>query len=136
MIVADANIVAALYFDGADTENARLLLEIDGDWIVPGLWRHEMLNIAANYATFTQSSTARVAAAWESADAQFAGRIHAVDMGSALALAVKHGISAYDAQYVALAQELNVWLVTQDKKLRDAMPSLTLSLRDAMAKVQ
>ena len=83
-----------------------------------------MLNIAANYAKFTQSSTTRVAAAWESADAQFASRSRAVDMGSALALAVKHGISAFDAQYVALAQELNVWLVTQDTKLRDAMAKI------------
>lgn len=136
MIVADANIVAALYFDGADTDSARLLLDRDGDWVVPGLWRHEMLNIAANYAKFTQSGTARIVAAWENADAQFADRIRPVDLGSALSMSIKHGISADDAQYVALAQELNVWLVTQDKKLRAAMPARTLSLRDAIAKMQ
>lgn len=135
MIVADANVVAALYFDGADTADARQLLALDGGWVVPELWRHEMLNIAASYAKFTQIGLARVAAAWEHADAQFGGRVRAVNMTEALRLAAKSGISAYDAQYVLLAQELNVWLVTQDKKLRAAVPDRTLSLRDALVQL-
>lgn len=135
MIVADANVVAALYFDGGDTADARQLLAIDGDWLVPELWRHEMLNIAASYAKFTQAGLTRVAAVWEQADAQFGSRSRPVNMTEALRLAAKFGISAYDAQYVLLAQELNVWLVTQDKKLRAAVPDRTLSLRDALTRL-
>ena len=133
MIVADANVVAALYFEGVDTEDARRLLECDGDWLVPELWQHEMLNIAASYAKFTQTSLARVAVVWEHAAAQFGSRMRPVNMMETLRLAAKSGISAYDAQYVFLAQELGVWLVTQDKKLRAAVPDRALSLREALA---
>ena len=94
-----------------------------------------MLNIAASYAKFTQAGLTRVAAVWEQADAQFGSRSRPVNMTEALRLAAKFGISAYDAQYVLLAQELNVWLVTQDKKLRAAVPDRTLSLRDALTRL-
>jgi len=60
VIVADANVVAALYFESTATDDARRLLDLDGDWVVPELWRHEMLNIAANYAKFARSGLAGV----------------------------------------------------------------------------
>ena len=136
MIVADANVVAALYFDSAATADARSLLDLDGDWVVPDLWRHEMLNIAANYAKFAQSGLAGVTAAWEHADAMFGPRQRAVNMSAALALALKLRLSAYDAQYLALAKELDVPLVSLDKKLCAAAPTIALSLRDALARAQ
>lgn len=132
VIVADANIVAALYFDSTATVDARRLLELDGDWVVPDLWRHEMLNIAANYAKFAQSGLAGVTTGWGQADAVFGARQQPVDMSAALALAAKYHISAYDAQYVALARKLGVHLVSLDKKLLAAVPGTAISLREAI----
>ncbi len=47
---------------------------------------------------------------------------------SALELAVVHGLSVYDAAYLALAQRLNVPLATADQKLQRAARELMLSI--------
>ena len=44
------------------------------------------------------------------------------------ALAVEHGISVYDAQYVALAMALDTRLVSEDKKLRHRFPQRVVSM--------
>ncbi len=54
-------------------------------------------------------------------------------MIAALAIAEKSRLSAYDAQYVALARQLGVSLVSLDKKLLAAVPDTAISLRDAIA---
>jgi len=51
------------------------------------------------------------------------------DLGSdALALALAHGISVYDACYAALSQRLGVPLITADEKLTNRLASLTPSV--------
>ncbi|GAB4144315.1 MAG: hypothetical protein Fur0021_00800 [Candidatus Promineifilaceae bacterium] len=52
-----------------------------------------------------------------------------VDMAHALQLALANAISAYDAQYVALATTWNLSLVTEDQKLQRAFPDVALSMR-------
>lgn len=53
------------------------------------------------------------------------------DMEHALTLAITHAISAYDAQYVDLAEALGVLLVTEDKKLQRTLPHRVISLMQA-----
>ena len=45
-----------------------------------------------------------------------------------LALAQSSSCSAYDCEFVGLAQQLGVRLVTADRKLRRAFPDLTTAL--------
>jgi predicted nucleic acid-binding protein len=45
---------------------------------------------------------------------------------ASLALALEHGLSAYDASYLALAQSLDVPLVTADRRLAGAAPASEL----------
>lgn len=40
------------------------------------------------------------------------------------------GISGYDARFVAAARDLNKKLITEDLKLRRAVPHLTISLAE------
>lgn len=49
MIVVDSNIIAYLYLPGRYTEKAEALLEQDGFWAAPVLWRSEFRNILAGY---------------------------------------------------------------------------------------
>ena len=56
-----------------------------------------------------------------------------VEMDTALAVAAKYSITGYDAQYVALAQNLNVPLITEDRKLRGAVPGISFSMNDFLA---
>lgn len=52
---------------------------------------------------------------------------------SALQIAVRFRVSAYDARFLALAEQLGSRLVTEDAKLRAGAPALTQSLNEALA---
>ena len=56
-----------------------------------------------------------------------------VEMDAALAVAAKYAITGYDAQYVTLAQSLNAPLVTEDRKLHNAVPGMAFSMRELLA---
>jgi predicted nucleic acid-binding protein len=49
-----------------------------------------------------------------------------------LDIAVRHGISGYDAQYAALAARLGCVLVTEDRRLRTRLGSAAMLLDDAI----
>ena len=46
---------------------------------------------------------------------------------------MQFGISAYDARFISLARQLKLKLITEDAKLRVAVPAWTMSLDDALA---
>ena len=50
-------------------------------------------------------------------------------MSHALEIAVLNRVSAYDAQYVALARRLDVPLITEDRRLRQSFPDRCLSMQ-------
>jgi predicted nucleic acid-binding protein len=52
---------------------------------------------------------------------------------AALDAALRHGVTAYDGRFLALAQQLGHRLITEDAKLRAAAPRLTQSLAEALA---
>ena len=56
-----------------------------------------------------------------------------VKMVAALAVAAKYAITDYDAQYVALAQNLNAPLITEDRKLHTAVPGIAFSMQEFLA---
>lgn len=136
MIVADTNLIANLILKQDQTETAQEVYRHDPEWVTPELWRHEFLNVLANYLRFDHVQPERLALAWQSANTLFANSARQPDMLLALKLAGERNISAYDAQYLTLAQTLNLPLVTEDRKLRQAAPDLTLSMQDFLEQAQ
>jgi predicted nucleic acid-binding protein len=59
--------------------------------------------------------------------------VTSVRHGRVLEAAIEFGISAYDARFIALAVQMKVKLVTEDVKLRTAVPAWTNSISDALA---
>ena len=51
----------------------------------------------------------------------------------ALAVALEHKVSAYDAWFVACARRLSVPLVTEDSRLRAATPRSSMSIAEAVS---
>ena len=128
MIVIDVNVIVYLLTETPQRESARQVYERDSDWLVPPLWRHEMLNVLA---TLTRQDVLDVSSAltvWRNALGLLEMREQQPDMENALALAVDHRISAYDAQSVELATSLGVLLVSEDKKLQRLFPKMVFSL--------
>ena len=133
MIVVDVNIIAYLLLAGEKTALAQQVYKLDSDWRVPALWSHEFLNVLASNVKFGGINMAQANEALENGRYLFSENIQPVDHKLALTLAVIHQISAYDTQYVALAQSLNCLLLTEDAKLCDKLPETAVCMANFIA---
>ena len=128
MIVVDVNELAYLYLPGQHTAAAESLLLRDTDWSVPRLWRSEFRNILATYMRQGLLSLEQAIDIHKSAEDLLAVNEYEVSTLQVLRLSKESGCSAYDCEYVALAQHLNVPLVTADKQLLKAFPDAAMAL--------
>lgn len=128
MIVVDANILAYLYLPTDHTARAEALLRDDADWAAPVLWRSEFRNILAGCMRRKALTLEQARAIQGEAEALMAGNEYDVDSARVLELARDSDCSAYDCEYVALAAQLGVGLVTMDARLLKAFPGRTAPL--------
>lgn len=131
MIVVDVNVLAYLLIPGKYTGAAELLLEADSVWVVPRLWRSELGNILAKYIRAKQMDLADAAAIYQRAEELVGAEEYEVETAHVLRLCADSKCSAYDCEYIALAEFLNIKLVTNDAKLAKAFPRRTTLLSDA-----
>jgi predicted nucleic acid-binding protein len=108
MIVADTNLLVYLYVHGERTEQAEAVLARDPLWAAPLLWRSELRDTLVGLV-------------------RRRGREYAVISHHVLRLSVHSGCSAYDCEFVALAQDLDTPLVTTDRALLKAFPAVALA---------
>jgi len=133
MIVVDSNVVAYLLLGGEKTPGARLAFRKDPVWAAPLLWRSEFRNVLAAYlrcGTLTLSDALEMMG---EAETLFRGAEYSVDSGQVLKLVSESGCSAYDCEFVALAQQLGVSLLTSDAEILKEFPQTATSL-DAFAR--
>jgi predicted nucleic acid-binding protein len=128
VIVVDTNIIAYLYLDSEHTARAEALLQRDPEWAVPPLWRSEFRNILAG--CIRRKSVGFEDARQMQAEAQdlMAGSEHDIESHEVLKLVRDSDCSAYDCEFVALAEQLGVKLVTMDSKLLKAFPKRAVPL--------
>jgi len=129
VIVVDTNVVAYLWLPGDLTEAAEQALQRDADWAAPLLWRSEFRSIltgAVNHNTLSLDRATAIAAA---AEDHMHGREFAVESARVLALAVPSRCSSYDCEFVALANDLGVSLVTNDRQILKAFPAVAVPLQ-------
>lgn len=133
MIVVDTNIIAYALIEGEHTPQARALWRHERRWRVPVFWRHELLNVLATYSRKGGMKPRDAKRLWTAACRWCRPMEAAVDMAAALQLAIEQELSAYDAQFVALAQSLKVPLVSEDTRLRRRCPRTVVSISDYLA---
>ena len=127
MIVADVNLVAYLLIPGERTDQSRAILQQDAEWSFPYLWRSEFRNILAMNIQHRGMSVSDAGLIWDSAASLARRHEYAVDPQAILHLVATRPLTAYDAEYVALAEHLRVPLVTFDQKLQAAAPETAIS---------
>ena len=130
MIVVDVNVIAYLLIAGEKTDHARALRFLEPEWALPDLWRDEFLNILTTYVRQGGTSLDSAKALWLAAVDLFAGREITADPTTTLDLAARHGLSAYDAQYLAVAVALGARLITEDRALLHAAPQHCATMRE------
>ncbi len=127
MIVADVNLVAYLLLGGPEQPAAQRVFKRDPQWAVPLLWRSEFRNVLAQFIRQRGLSLTDAERAHDLAEALLAHREYLVQGYRVLAMVVGSTCSAYDCEYVALAEQLAVPLVTADRAVVRAFPNRAVS---------
>ncbi len=115
MIVVDTNVIAYFSFPGSYTEEVMQLHEADSDWIAPVLWKSEFLNITALYLRKKLIEYDDALETMEKAARLLRNKEFTVSGYRVLDLVNESSCSAYDCEFVALAIEKNVRMITYDK---------------------
>lgn len=128
MIVVDSNILAYLYLPGEFTAAAEALLVREPEWAAPPLWRSEFRNILAGYVRRRMLSFEHACSLQAEAESLMEGFEFEVHSREVMELVRDSECSAYDCEFVALAERLGAKLVTMDKKVLKAFPKRAVSL--------
>jgi predicted nucleic acid-binding protein len=128
VIVVDTNVIAYLMLKGEHTAHAEAVFNRDSDWVVPYLWRSEFRNILALYLRQGYLALTNAKLIVKEAESLMQAKECEVQSMQVLDLVESSKCSAYDCEFVVLAQQLGVPLVTSDKKLLTEFPSNAVSM--------
>ena len=117
MIIADTNLIAYLLIRGQNTLAAEAVFRKDPQWGAPRLWRSEFRNVLVLSLRRKLIGIDEAFEAMEQAERLIGGQEFELESSRVLRLAATSGCSAYDCEFVALAQNLGVPLVTSDREL-------------------
>jgi predicted nucleic acid-binding protein len=127
VIVADTNLLIYLYVQGQRTEESEAVLKRDAAWAAPLLWRSEFRNALIGLVRKDALTLDEALSFVDEAERWLAGHEYSVVSRHVLTLARQSGCSAYDCEFVALAQDLGLPLVTTDQQILKAFPTIAFS---------
>ena len=128
MIVVDTNIIGYLYLTSSHSIQAEQVLVKDPLWAAPLLWRSEFRNVLANYLRKKILRLEEAQQIMSEAMRLMYEREYEVTSLQVLSLAASSNCSAYDCEFVALAEDLGLPLITVDKHILDQFPEVAVSL--------
>ena len=133
MTVVDTNIIGYLYLTSERSAQVEKVLLKDSHWVSPILWRSEFRNVLAFYIRKRSLSLEDAHRIMEEATLLMHGQEYEVTSLQVLSLVNRSACSAYDCEFVALAQDLGIPLVTVDKQILAEFPDIAISLDDYIA---
>lgn len=133
MLIVDTNVVAYLLIEGDYTAAARSLHRRDDDWRSEAFIMVEFTNVLTASIAARRMNSVLAQQFLAAATSFLHGKLTSIPRDSVLSLAVQYRVTAYDARFLALAQQLDTPLGTEDAKLHAAAPKLTQSLAEALA---
>ena len=126
MIVVDTNIIAYLLILSDSTPSAIEVRRKDPNWCAPDLWRSEFRNVLWLYIRRNEMTSSEALIRMKKAETLIDSL--SVNSDRIIELATESGCTAYDCEFVSLAERLDVPLVTSDKKVLTAFPQITISM--------
>lgn len=130
MIVADTNLIVYLYVKGQRTNQAETVLQQDPAWAAPLLWRSEFRNVLLGLVRRKDLDFSDILEIVSQAEQGMRGREYTVVSLKVLQLAEQSRCSAYDCEFVSLAMDLAVPLVTGDRQILRAFPHIAVAPED------
>ena len=128
MIVVDTNIIGYLFLSSERSDLAERALRRDSEWAAPVLWRSELRNVLAIYMRKNLIKLENAQHIMDGALEVLRGREYEVSSYEVLRLASESKCSAYDCEFIAAANDLQVPLITVDKELLREFPAVAVSL--------
>jgi predicted nucleic acid-binding protein len=128
VIVVDTNVIAFFWLPGAETARVEALYRADPEWCAPLLWRSELRSVLAGQLRRRRLGLDTAVGIAEGAAEQLRGREFAVPSDRVLEAVHGSRCSAYDCEFVVLARELGVPLVTGDRQLLREFPDVATPL--------
>jgi len=133
MIVVDTNIISYLFISGERSQQAEQLLSLDPSWTSPILWRSEFRSVLGQYLRKNILNLSEIILIIQQAEVLLAGREYQVSSSHVMKLLSTSNCSAYDLEFVALAQYLSIPLITVDKKILKEFPDIAKSVNSYLA---
>ena len=128
MIVVDTNIIAYLFISGEKSLQAEQLLSFDSLWNAPILWRSEFRSVLSQYLRKGILSLDDILIMIQQAEKLLDDNEYKISSAHIMQLVNASSCSAYDCEFVALAQYLDIPLITADKKILREFPTVAKSL--------
>jgi predicted nucleic acid-binding protein len=130
MIVADTNILAYLYFPSDLSSEVQKLENKNEEWIVPSSWRSEFINVATAYYRKGIITIEQATESVKEAVRSFEDYELDADIETIMLFVKKSQCSSYDCQFVALAHQLNIRLLTYDRQILIEFPDIAIKPSD------
>ena len=130
MIVVDTNLIVYLLLEGEYSSAADHIFLKDPEWCAPFLWRSEFRNVLALYmrqGTLTIDASQKI---MQTAEMLMNSNEYNIPSIQILNLVSGTPCTAYDGEFVTLARDLKVPLVTNDRKVRTVFPDIAVSFKD------
>ncbi len=128
MIVVDTNILIYFYIRSGQSGLADKAFLKDPHWLAPVLWRSEFRNVLASCIRKRLVNFEVAVEIIGEAERLMEGGEYSVGSLDVLNLTARSRCSAYDCEFVALARELNIPLVTTDEQVLSAFPDIAVRL--------
>ncbi len=130
MIVVDANLIGYLFIAGENSPLATQVFAKDPDWYAPLLWQSEMRSIITKYFRFQNMPLEESQQIMNETHDLMIEHERFVSSNVVLELMASSKCTSYDCEYVALAKEMNLTLVTFDKEVLRDFPRIAISPQD------
>jgi predicted nucleic acid-binding protein len=128
VIVVDNSVLVAFWLPGDFAAWAESAKERDGVWAAPVVWRAEFRTVLAGYLRKKRMTEAEANAAYANAQKDLGPQEFTVPTERILQLVLASDCPADACEYVALAQDLGVPLVTTDQHILREFPKFAVSL--------
>lgn len=128
MIVVDTNVIASLLLQTETSRQAERALEKDRHWSAPRLWRSEYRNVLAKLVRIGALDLAFALRSRDAAEALIRDGEYEPVGFDVLRLARESGCSAHVCEFVAVARDPGVPLVTLDTEVLAEFPETAVSL--------
>lgn len=129
MIVVDTNVISYFYLNSESSSLAEQVFEKDPKWSAPLLWRSEFRSVLTLYLRKNILSLSEAIEIFEFAEELLKENEYEVNAAQVMKLSHDSGCSAYDCEFVNLAIDLEVPLVTEDKKVLRNFPDTAFSMK-------